>query len=73
MISKEAFVKIETMAGLGMYQKDIASELGIHPKTVKRALMRGSAPKRERPKRGNKLEPFKAKVDELRAKVGPDE
>jgi transposase len=65
MIGKEDFVKIETLAARGVYQKDIARELGISEKTVNRALKRGGAPKRERPKRGSKLEPFKAKVDEL--------
>lgn len=68
MISKEDFVKIETMAALGIYQKDIASELGISEKTVHRALKRGSAPKVAMRARGQKLEPYKAKVDELLAR-----
>jgi transposase len=67
VISQEAFVKIATMEEMGMYHKDIAKAVGVHPKTVKRALARGSAPKRERAKRGSKLEPYKAKVDELLA------
>jgi transposase len=67
MISKEDFVKIETLASRGMYHTDIARELGISEKTVRRALARGSAPKRAWPKRGSKLEPFKVKVDELLA------
>ena len=65
MIRQEDFVKIETMAGLGMYNTDIAEKLGVNEKTVRRALKRGSAPKRERAKRGSKLAGYEAKVDGL--------
>lgn len=65
MIRQEDFVKIETMAGLGMYYTDIAEQLGVNEKTVRRALKRGSAPKRERAKRGSKLAGYEAKVDGL--------
>ncbi len=65
MISREDFVKIKAMHTAGMYQKDIAGQLGIHPKTVKRALTRDDAPARERVKRGSKLDPFRAQVDEM--------
>jgi transposase len=44
---------------------DIAAELGVHPKTVQRALKRGSEPPASRRKRGSKLDPFTWKVDEL--------
>jgi hypothetical protein len=42
VINQEAFVKIATMEEMGMYHKDIAKAVGVHPKTVKRALVRGS-------------------------------
>jgi transposase len=65
MLSKEDFVKIQALAERGVYQKDIAAELGVHPKTVRRALKRGAAPKRERPARGSKLAAFHTTVDRL--------
>jgi transposase len=48
-----------------VYLKDIAAELDVHPRTVKRALERGAAPKGERIVGPSKLDPYKAKVDEL--------
>jgi len=51
-----------------MYLKDIADELGIHPRTVSRALKRGAAPIQERKERSSKLDPHKARVDELLSK-----
>lgn len=65
MLSKEDFAVIQALARRGVYQKDIAEELGISRKTVSRTLKRGSAPKRERPKRGSGLEPYHNKVDQL--------
>jgi IS30 family transposase len=34
----------------GVYVKDVASELGVHPRTVSRALKRGGSPPGERPR-----------------------
>jgi transposase len=65
MISREEFVKIKAMAAAGMYQKDIAGELGVDARTVRRAIARGDAPKRERQKRVSKLAPYHAQIDEL--------
>src|SRR3972149_8024409 len=45
--------------------KDIAAELGVHPKTVSRALRRGSAPSAVARRRGSKLDPHKATIDRL--------
>jgi transposase len=51
---------------MGAYQKDIAAELGIHPKTVSRALKRGRAPSGKRPgARKSILDPYKPFVDRL--------
>ena len=65
MLRKEDFAVIQSLHQRGVYIKDIAEELEVHPRTVKRALERGGAPKPERKSRGSKLDRYKAKVDEL--------
>lgn len=65
MLRKEDFTVIKTLDQYGVYIKDIAAELGVHPKTVSRAMKRGSAPNRERKHRPSKLEPYKPKIDQL--------
>ena len=64
MLRKEDFAVIEALNKRGVYLKDIATELEVHPRTVKRALPRGGAPKPERKLCSSKLEPYKAKVDD---------
>ena len=57
---------IRDLARKGAYQKDIAAELGVHPKTVSRALRRGGAPSGRRPgARKSVLDPYKGFVDKL--------
>lgn len=65
MLSKEDYIVIKTLHERGVYQKDIAHKLGVHPKTVSRALKRGRAPERGRKKRPSKLDPYKDEVDRL--------
>jgi transposase len=65
MLSKEDYAVIQSLNQRGIYLKDIAAELEVHPRTVKRALQRGGAAKAERKSRGSKLDPYKAKVDDL--------
>jgi len=65
MIRKEDFAMIKSLHQHGVYKKDIAAELGVHPRTVSRALARGNAPDRKRKKRGSKLDPYKPKIDQL--------
>jgi transposase len=65
MLSKEDFAVIKALNERGVYQKDIAEQLGVHPKTVSRALRRGSAPQREVVHRASKLEAYKPLVDRL--------
>jgi transposase len=65
MLSQEDYIVIKTLIKHGVYQIDIAAELGVHPKTISRALKRGGAAKKTRAKRGSKLDPYKTKVDEL--------
>lgn len=67
MLRKEDFAVIKALHDRGVYQKDIAAELGVHPKTVSRAIARGDAPSRPSKPRGSKLDPFKAQVDQLLA------
>jgi transposase len=67
MLKKEDFAVIQALAKLGVFQKDIAAQVGVHPKTVSRALQRGSAPQPEGKSRGSKLDPFRESVDALLA------
>lgn len=66
MLKKEDWMDIKALAEKGVYQKDIAYELGVHPKTVSRALTRRGAPRGERPHaRHSILDSFKPIIDEL--------
>lgn len=65
MLRKEDFAVIKSLKQRGVYQKDIASELEVHPRTVSRALKRGESPRRERKRSGSKLEPYQPKIDQL--------
>ena len=65
MIRKEEFAVIQTLHKRGVYQKDIAEELQVHPKTVSRALKRPGVPERERIKPDSKLDGYKDKIDQL--------
>lgn len=65
MIRKEDFAVIKSLNQRGVYLKDIAAELGVHPKTVSRALKRKNAPSRERKRSPSLLEPYKPKIDQL--------
>lgn len=66
MLRKEDFLMIQALASRGVYQCDIAAQLGVHPKTVSRALRRGAAATGgRRPPRGSKLVPHQATVDRL--------
>jgi transposase len=65
MLSKEDWMNIKAQRDKGVYLKDIAADLGVHPKTVKRALDRGGPPKLRRRPRKSKLDPYKAQIDKL--------
>lgn len=67
MLSQEDYIVIKTLKARGVYTTDIAAELGVHPKTVSRALKRGNAPTPSRAKRSSKLDPYKPQVDQLLA------
>jgi DNA replication protein DnaC len=50
---------IQERIAQGVYIKDIAAELGVHPRTVSRALWHGGSPPGRRPAaRTSKLEPY---------------
>jgi hypothetical protein len=52
----------------GVYVKDIAAELGVHPRTMSRALQRGASPPGERPAaHKSKLDRYKPVIDRLLA------
>ena len=58
MLRKEDFMVIQALAKRGVYLTDIAAELGVHPKTVSRALKRGGPPAPAPKPRHSKLDPF---------------
>lgn len=61
-------MNIQAKVAQGIYLKDIAAELGVHPRTVRRALHRDGPPSGKRPAaRRSKLDPYKARVDHLLA------
>jgi len=65
MLRKEDFVMIQAKVRAGVYQKDIAAELGVHPKTVSRALKRGGGAQVGRPRGFARLAPYMEMVDRL--------
>ena len=65
MLRKEDWIMIKALHERGVYQRDIAEQLGVHPKTVSRALKQERAPARKRVKRATKLDPYQASVDRL--------
>ena len=65
MLRKEDFAVNKALKKRDVYVKDIAAELGVHPKTVSRALQRGSAPSTVRRRGASKLDPHKATIDRL--------
>lgn len=67
MLTREDYLMISERRSEGVFIKDIAAELGVHPKTVRRALKRGSEPPRRPSLRPSKLDPYKARVDEMLA------
>lgn len=65
MLRKGDIVEIQALAKTGVYQKDIAAKLGVHPKTVRRALVRGVTSNAYRDRGFVKLAAYQATVDRL--------
>ncbi len=66
MLKKEDWMEIKAQLDRGVYLKDIALELGVHPKTISRAVKRAGAPSGKRPKAQRSiLDPFKVDIDRM--------
>lgn len=57
MLNKEDWMDIKAQRDRGVYLVDIGADLGVHPKTVRRALQRGGPPQRKRRSRKSLLDP----------------
>ena len=64
MLTKGDWFMITQGKKNGKYLKDIAEELGVHPRTVRRALDRGGPGKVGRPSGTSKLAPYKSWIDQ---------
>jgi len=68
MLTQEDYWMIQDKVNKGVYQKDIAEELGVSARTVRRAVARGGAPSpRRRRERHAKLAPYTEQIDALLA------
>ena len=67
MLRKEDFMMIHTVAQSGLYLCDIAKQVGVHPRTVRRALAWGGAPTPRSSRRCSRLDPYRADIDRLLA------
>lgn len=65
MLGLEDFMTIQALVKRGVYLCDIAEQLGVHPRTVRRAVRRGGPPAPRRGRRGSRLDPYRAQVDQL--------
>jgi hypothetical protein len=65
VLGLEDFMTIQALVKRGVYVCDIAQQLGVHPKTVRRALQRGGPPTPRRGRRGSRLDPYRAVIDAL--------
>jgi transposase len=67
VLGVEDFVMIQALVKRGVYLADIAEQLGVHPKTVRRALGRGGPPARTRRRRGTLLDAYLPTINQLLA------
>ena len=67
MLAPEDFMAIQALVKRGVYLCDIAEQLGVHPRTVRRALQRGRRPGAPRRPAGSVLDPYRPVVDQLLA------
>jgi hypothetical protein len=58
MLGPEDFMMIQALVKRGVYLCDIAGQLGVHPRTVRRPLQRGGPPARRGGRRGSVLDPL---------------
>ena len=55
---------IQALVRRGVYLCDIAGQLGVHPRTVRRAFQRGGPPSHRGGRRGSLLDPYRPVVDQ---------
>jgi transposase len=67
MLRREDVMVIQALAKRGLYLCAIATQVGVHPRTVRRALARGGAPAPRPSRRGSRLDPYRADIDRLLA------
>lgn len=68
MINREDWIMIRHLHEKGCFQRDIAAQLNISERTVRRALQRGGPPPRRKAGvRPSKLDPYKPQIDQLLA------
>jgi len=67
MLGLEDFMTIQALVKRGVYRCDIAEQLGVHPKTVSRAVQRGGPPAPRRGRRGSLGDPYRPVIDGLLA------
>lgn len=67
MLRKEDFMVIQALAQRGLYMCDIAKQVGVHPRTVRRTLARGGAPASRSSRRGSQLDAYRADIDRFLA------
>lgn len=68
MLRRRDWLMIQERIRQGVYVKDVAAELGVHPRTVSWALKRGASPPGQRPAtRKSKLDRYKPLIDRLLA------
>ena len=67
MLRREDIMVIEALAQPGLYLCDIAKQVGVHPRTVRRALTRDGAPAPRPSRRGSRLDPYRADINRLLA------
>jgi transposase len=65
MLRKEDLAVIKSLHRRGVFIRDIAQELGVHPKTISRALKKEGVPQPEQKHLECKLAPYKSKIDQL--------
>ncbi|MDF0666234.1 MAG: IS21 family transposase [Nitrospira sp.] len=67
MLRKEDFMVIQALAQRGLSMCDIAKQVGVHPRTVRRTLARGGAPASRSSRRGSQLDAYRADIDRFLA------
>lgn len=67
MPREEDFMVIHALAKCGLYLCGFAEQVGVHPRTVRRALSRGGAPAPRPSRWGSRLDPYRVDIDRLLA------